>query len=184
VQLSNSQSTARESADQHKNEAERTKTAFDEFKAKHDTEFAQARKHAAGLQRDKSDLQSALDTLKVEVVKANRRLGPKFGSPLIPGTSLLPLTRTTCSLPEVYPRTRNARTPLLYSSQSRFSTTLLMFPPMHPLHVLSAHPITPTKEIEALQQRLFHAERQIKTLKDSLHREKETFCPLHQVRHK
>jgi uncharacterized protein YlxW (UPF0749 family) len=36
--------TARESADQHKNEAERTKTAFDEFKTKHDTEFTQARK--------------------------------------------------------------------------------------------------------------------------------------------
>ncbi|KAG8216903.1 hypothetical protein J3R82DRAFT_7176 [Butyriboletus roseoflavus] len=171
--------TSRESADQHKNETERTKAALDEFKAKHDTEFAQARKHAAGLQRDKSDLQSALDTLKAEVAKANRRLGPRFGSPLTPGTGDAKdfLTPATADEDDVF------TVGGLSTNRKRHDTSVVFQPdsfedladvspdpsPSRPFHA-SNHP---NKEIEALQQRLFHAERQIKTLKGSLRREKE-----------
>ncbi|KAF8137557.1 coiled-coil protein [Boletus edulis] len=170
--------TARESADQHKTEAERTNTAFDEFKAKHDTEFAQARKHAAGLQRDKSDLQSALDAMKAEVAKANRRLGPKFGSPLTPGTGdAKDFLTPTADEDDVFTtggastNRKRLDTSVVFQSDS-FEDLADVSPdpsPSRPFHA-SNHP---NKEIEALQQRLFHAERQIKTLKGSLHREKE-----------
>ncbi|KAF8955359.1 hypothetical protein BDZ97DRAFT_297073 [Flammula alnicola] len=53
------------------------------MKVKHETDIAQARKHAAGLARDKSDLQQAMETLKAEVARAGRHL-PCFGSPLTP----------------------------------------------------------------------------------------------------
>ncbi|KAF9237380.1 coiled-coil protein [Melanogaster broomeanus] len=160
--------TARESADQHKNETERIKTTLDEFKAKHDTEFAQARKHAAGLQRDKSDLQSALDTMKAEVAKANRKLGPKFGDFLTP---------VTVDDDDVFTRGGASTNKKRIDTSTVFQAETLedladVSPdpsPSRPFHA-SNHP---NKEIEALQQRLFHAERQIKTLKGSLHREKE-----------
>ncbi|KAH7886987.1 hypothetical protein F5I97DRAFT_1808344 [Phlebopus sp. FC_14] len=171
--------TTRESADQHKNEAERVKATFEEFKAKHDTEFAQARKHAAGLQRDKSDLQSALDAMKAEVAKANRRLGPRFGSPLTPGIGDAKdyLTPAAAEDDDVFTaggastNRRKMDTSAVFQPET-FEDIIDVSPdpsPSRPFHT-SNHP---NKEIEALQQRLFHAERQIKTLKGSLHREKE-----------
>ncbi|RDB16304.1 hypothetical protein Hypma_002995 [Hypsizygus marmoreus] len=75
--------TARDAGDQHKNEAERLQNVVEEMKAKHETDVAQARKHAAGLARDKSDLQQAVDAMKTEVARAGR-LFPRFGSPLTP----------------------------------------------------------------------------------------------------
>ncbi len=75
---------SRDAVDQQKNEAERLNSIIEELKAKHDTDVAQARKHAAGLARDKSDLQQALDTMKADVARAARRL-PRYGSPLTPG---------------------------------------------------------------------------------------------------
>jgi myosin heavy subunit len=72
-----------EAADQHKNEAERLKNAIEELEADHETAIAQARKQTASLQRDKSDLQQCLDTLKAEMARLNRRL-PHMGSPMTP----------------------------------------------------------------------------------------------------
>jgi chromosome segregation ATPase len=76
---------ARDNIDQHKNEAERLTTTLTEFKAKHETDVAQMRKQAAGLQRDKSDLQSTLEALKADIAKKDRSI-KHFGSPLTPNT--------------------------------------------------------------------------------------------------
>ena len=53
---------ARDNADHHKIESERLQGAFEELKNKHETDIAQARKHAVGLVRDKLDLQQTIDT--------------------------------------------------------------------------------------------------------------------------
>ncbi|KAI6043981.1 hypothetical protein EDC04DRAFT_2562205 [Pisolithus marmoratus] len=171
--------TTRESADQHKNEAERIKTAFDEFKAKHETEFAQARKYAAGLQRDKSDLQSSLDAMKAEIVKANRRLGPKYGSPLTPGTAGAKdfLTPAASEVDDVFTtggastNRRKVDSSAVFQPEN-FEDIADISPDPSPSRPFQAanHP---SKEIEDLQQRLQHAQRQIKKLTGSLHREKE-----------
>ena len=58
----------------HKNEAERLKDGMEELKADHETAIAQARKQAANLQRDKSDLQQSLASSKAETVRLNRQL--------------------------------------------------------------------------------------------------------------
>ncbi|KAI6019868.1 hypothetical protein F5J12DRAFT_968007 [Pisolithus orientalis] len=171
--------TTRESADQHKNEAERVKATFDEFKAKHETEFAQARKYAAGLQRDKSDLQSTLDAMKVEVAKANRRLGPKFGSPLTPGAA-----SAKDFLTPVAPEVDDVFTTGGASTNRRKLDSSAVFQPENFEDIADISPDPspsrpfqaanhPSKEIEDLQQRLQHAQRQIKKLTGSLHREKE-----------
>ncbi|KIK26002.1 hypothetical protein PISMIDRAFT_95742 [Pisolithus microcarpus 441] len=171
--------TTRESADQHKNEAERIKGAFDEFKAKHETEFAQARKYAAGLQRDKSDLQSTLDAMKAEVAKANRRLGPKYGSPLTPGAA-----SAQDFLTPVAPEVDDVFTTGGASTNRRKMDSSAVFQPENFEDIADISPDPspsrpfqaanhPSKEIEDLQQRLQHAQRQIKKLTGSLHREKE-----------
>ncbi|KAF9480593.1 hypothetical protein BDN70DRAFT_805008 [Pholiota conissans] len=171
---------SRDAADQHKNEGERLANVIEEMKAKHDTDIAQARRNAAGLMRDKSDLQQAMDTLKAEVARAGRRL-PKYGSPLTPGG----------------PETMDFLTPAghndpddVFGTTGRGSTNRRnldvssLFPPEDlgdfadspdpsPLRKPFLAANHPTNEIEALQQRLAHAQRQINTLKGSLNREKQ-----------
>ena len=51
-----------DNADHHKIESERLQGAFEELKNKHETDIAQARKHAAGLVCDKLDLQQTINT--------------------------------------------------------------------------------------------------------------------------
>jgi len=170
--------TAREGADQTKTENEKLKVTFDEFKAKHDTEIAQARKTVAGLQRDKSDLQQSLDALKVEMQRNARRL-PKFGSPLTPnGAHTGPNTPRDdeddpFSPAHTVASTRNRKQ---HDTSALFPADELGFldtsPDPSPLRPVLA-PNHPSNEIEALQQRLAHAQRQISTLKGSLQREKE-----------
>lgn len=172
---------SRDAVDQHKNEAERLNNIIEEIKAKHDTDIAQARKHAASLARDKSDLQQALDTVKAEAARAARRL-PRYGSPLTPGG----------------PETKDFLTPAghddpddVFGTTGRGSTNRRnldvssLFPPDEfgmdlnespdpsPLRRPFLAANHPTNEIEALQQRLAHAQRQINTLKGSLNREKQ-----------
>ena len=67
----------------HKNEAERLKDGMEELKVNHETAIAQALKQAANLQRDKSDLQQSLASLKAEMVRLNRQL-PPMGSSTTP----------------------------------------------------------------------------------------------------
>lgn len=168
--------TTREAVDQHKNEAERHQNAFQELKAKHETDVAQARRHAASLQRDKSDLQQTVDSLKAEVAKASRKL-PRFGSPLTPNGALSSAAVTPAHEEDDVFSNGGA------STNRKKMDTSGIFPPegfdnydsspeQSPSRPFLA-PNHPTNEIEALQQRLAHAQRQINTLKGSLQREKE-----------
>ncbi|TBU22578.1 hypothetical protein BD311DRAFT_138610 [Dichomitus squalens] len=169
--------TTRETADQHKNEAERQQVAFEELKAKHETDVAQARKHAASLQRDKSDLQQALDSMKAEVAKASRRL-PRFGSPLTPNgvTASEAVTPADQDEDDVFSTAAaSTHTRKKLDNSGLFPPDGFDFdesPDPSPSKTFLA-PNHPTNEIEALQQRLAHAQRQISTLKSTLQREKE-----------
>ncbi|KAI0739174.1 hypothetical protein C8Q80DRAFT_1124536 [Daedaleopsis nitida] len=170
--------STRETADQHKTEAERQQTAYEELKAKHETDVAQARKHAASLQRDKSDLQQALDTMKSEMTKGNRRL-PRFGSPLTPnGASAsemaTPADRDDDDVFSAGGASTHTRKKLDNSGlfPPDFDFAVDESPDPSPSRPFLA-PNHPTNEIEALQQRLAHAQRQINTLKSTLQREKE-----------
>ncbi|KAL6301077.1 hypothetical protein BKA93DRAFT_493457 [Sparassis latifolia] len=172
--------SAREAADQHKNEAERQQNAFLELKAKHETEVAHSRKHAASLQRDKSDLQQTLDSMKAEAARAKRF--PRLGSPLTPNGSVGPdaLTPSNADEDDVFGGTTGGAST---NNRKRFDNSL--FPPEgfgsefgdsspepSPSKPFLA-PNHPSNENEALQQRLAHAQRQISTLKGALQREKE-----------
>ncbi|KAF8886994.1 meiotic cell cortex C-terminal pleckstrin homology-domain-containing protein [Infundibulicybe gibba] len=69
-----------DAGDQYKNESERLQTIIEEMKNKHETDITQARKHAAELARDKSDLQQTVDALKAEAKKVP---SPEFVAPLV-----------------------------------------------------------------------------------------------------
>ncbi|KAI0254640.1 hypothetical protein BJV78DRAFT_934674 [Lactifluus subvellereus] len=164
---------AREAADQQKNEAERLKTGLEDLKANHETAIAQSRKQAASLQRDKSDLQQSLDTVKAEMARLNRRL-PR-GSPMTPegkGRSdlLTPHDREVDDVFSPAPSTSRRRgdTSVMFSADGEYDSS----PDVSPSRPFQA-PNHPSNEVEALQQRLSHAQRQINTLKSTLQREKE-----------
>ncbi|KZV93038.1 hypothetical protein EXIGLDRAFT_646596 [Exidia glandulosa HHB12029] len=166
---------ARDTSEQHKSESERLAATLDEFKAKHETDVAQMRKTQASLQRDKSDLQSALDALKSDIVKKSRAIR-RFGSPMTPGTD-----------------DRDPYTPQhldddedpfggAASTRRRIEGLTPADPHMdllggEPLSSPEPSPIRapnhPANEIEALQQALAHAQRQIATLKGTVQREKQ-----------
>jgi Meiotic cell cortex C-terminal pleckstrin homology len=165
---------AREATDQHKNEAERLKNGMDDLKANHETAIAQARKQTAGLQRDKSDLQQSLDSLKAEMARMNRRL-PRMGSPMTPegGERSGLLTPNDREMDDVFshpPSTNRRRgdTSAMFSADGEYDSS----PDVSPSRPFQA-PNHPSNEVEALQQRLSHAQRQINTLKSTLQREKE-----------
>src|SRR6266850_1717752 len=165
---------AREATDQHKNEAERLKNGMDDLKANHETAIAQARKQTAGLQRDKSDLQQSLDSLKAEMARLNRRL-PRMGSPMTPegGERSGLLTPNDREMDDVFshpPSTSRRRgdTSAMFSADGEYDSS----PDVSPSRPFQA-PNHPSNEVEALQQRLSHAQRQINTLKSTLQREKE-----------
>ncbi|KAI9441435.1 hypothetical protein H4582DRAFT_2206842 [Lactarius indigo] len=165
---------AREATDQHKNEAERLKNGLEELKANHETAIAQARRQAASLQRDKSDLQQSLDTMKAEMARLNRRL-PRMGSPMTPegrerSDLLTPHDREMSDVFSTAPSTSRRRgdTSTVFSADGEYDSS----PDVSPSRPFQA-PNHPSNEVEALQQRLAHAQRQINTLKSTLQREKE-----------
>ena len=164
---------AREATDQHKNEAERLKNALEELKANHDTAIAQARRQAASLQRDKSDLQQSVDTMKAEMARLNRRL-PRGGSPMTPegrdrSDLLTPHDREISDVFSTAPSTSRRRGDTsMFSGDGEYDSS----PDVSPSRPFQA-PNHPSNEVEALQQRLAHAQRQINTLKSTLQREKE-----------
>jgi predicted nucleic acid-binding Zn-ribbon protein len=165
---------AREATDQHKNEAERLKNGLEDLKANHETAIAQARKQTASLQRDKSDLQQNLDTLKAEMARLNRRL-PRMGSPMTPdgrerSDLLTPNDREMDDVFSPAPSTNRRRgdTSAMFSADGEYDSS----PDASPSRPFQA-PNHPSNEVEALQQRLSHAQRQINTLKSTLQREKE-----------
>lgn len=75
---------SRDAGEQNKNESERLQNVVEEMKVKHEIDVARARKHAAGLQRDISDLQEAVDNVKV------RKQSLPVGSPLTPNGADFP----------------------------------------------------------------------------------------------
>lgn len=180
-------SSARDASDNYKTDSEKLQINLEELKAKHEFEIAQARRHAAGLARDKSDLQQTVDTLKAEAVAVARRRGAgRFGEPLLtPGHSgdqrdfLTPAGDGDGE--DVFGTTGRAST-----NRRNHLDVASLFPPddlgddlspdasplknEKPLFLAPNHP---SNEIEALQQRLAHAQRQISTLKGSLMREKQ-----------
>ncbi|KAG6841489.1 hypothetical protein C0991_010347 [Blastosporella zonata] len=170
---------SRDAGDQYKNESERLATLVEEVKAKHETDIAQARRHAAGLARDKSDLQQTVDTLKNEAAKAGRRF-PRFGSPLTPngamgGDFILTPVGGEHGDGDVFTggastNRRKMDTSAMFGEDlgSDFADSPEVSPVRAPF-LASNHP---SNEIEALQQRLAHAQRQISTLKGTLQREK------------
>ncbi|KIY48797.1 hypothetical protein FISHEDRAFT_73308 [Fistulina hepatica ATCC 64428] len=170
---------ARDTSDQQKNECDRITADYEALKAKHETDIAQARKHAAGLARDKSDLQQTVDALKAEAQKASRRL-PRFGSPLTPNKSdggndfLTPGDRDddlfSLGTGGLSTNRRRGDPSAVYGVDGFDEEDYDQSPEVSPLRLA---PNNPTNEIEALQQRLAHAQRQINTLKASLQREKE-----------
>ncbi|KAG6873178.1 hypothetical protein C0995_001788 [Termitomyces sp. Mi166 len=171
---------SREASDQYKNESERLATLVQETKAKHETDVAQARRHAAGLARDKSDLQQTIDNLKNEVAKASRRF-PRFGSPLTPGGVAASdglLTPAGGDNGDADLFTGGAST-----NRRKIDSSLIFgedlgdydddTPDASPVRVPFLAANHPSNEVEALQQRLAHAQRQINTLKGTLNREKQ-----------
>ncbi|KDQ53566.1 hypothetical protein JAAARDRAFT_161669 [Jaapia argillacea MUCL 33604] len=170
----------REQVDQHKNESERLHGQCDELKAKRETDVADARKHAASLQRDKADLQSSIDSLKAEVAKAGIRL-PHFGSPLTPNGDHNKSQMVTPDMrddDDIFGSTTGGA-----STRGRKFDNGAPFPPdgfdpdSSPDSSPSKHliaPNHPSNEIERLQRQLAHAQRQIATVKGALQREKET----------
>ena len=173
-------SSSRDAGDQHKNESERLQNVIAEMKAKHETDVAQARKHAAGLQRDKSDLQQTVDTMKADAARAGRRL-PRFGSPLTPNGAVgldfltpggVDDNDDVFSTAGASTNRRKLDTSALFPADG-FGSDFADSPdpsPVRPPFLASNHP---SNEIEALQQRLAHAQRQVNTLKGTLQREKE-----------
>ncbi|KAF8492517.1 hypothetical protein JB92DRAFT_3002848 [Gautieria morchelliformis] len=169
---------ARDSIDQHKNEAERLTSKLDEFKAKHETDVAQMRKQAAGLQRDKSDLQSTLEALKSDIAKKDRSI-KRFASPLTPN-GLSPYTPAQGDGEEeedVFGTTGGASRRKLDASAmfgqdglgSDYADSSPDPSPSRP-HLAPNHP---SNEIEALKQSLAHAHRQVSMLRGTVQREKE-----------
>ena len=153
------------------------------MKNKHETDIAQARKHAAGLVRDKTDLQQTIDTLKAENARAERGI-PRFGgSPLTPGTKPDTDFLTPAGLDDdsdVFGTTGGASTNRrkldisgMFGGIDDLGSDYADSPEHSPFRKTFLAANHPSNEIEALQQRLAHAQRQINTLKGSLNREKQ-----------
>jgi Meiotic cell cortex C-terminal pleckstrin homology len=138
------------------------------------------RKQAAGLQRDKSDLQSTLETLKSDIAKKDRSI-KRFGSPLTPN-GLSPYTTPAQGEGEededVFGTTGGASNRRKLDASALFGQDGLGSDfadsspdpsPSRP-HLAPNHP---SNEIEALKQSLAHAHRQVSMLRGTVQREKE-----------
>lgn len=170
--------TTRESADHYKTEVERVQNVTDEQKQKHDTTSAQYRRQIAGFQRQIFDLQQANESVKAELAKAQK--SPRFLMPTTPNGLSLSTVATPANEDgdDVFGTTGGASTQNRRRVDSSGLFPLEDFdyanesPDVSPSRPFFA-PNHPSNEIEALQQRLAHAQRQINTLKSSLQREKE-----------
>ncbi|KAG8882348.1 hypothetical protein FRB97_008362 [Tulasnella sp. 331] len=169
----------RETVESQKSENERVSSALEDLRAKHETDVAQMRKQAATLNRDKSDLQASLDTLKSDMAKRERNIKQRFGSPM--GGTNAP---TEVATPNNMDRDDDLFTG--GASRRKLEATPFLTPgaafgnefdsspepsPSRPAIVLG--PNHPSNELEALKQALAHAHRQIGTLKGTIQREKE-----------
>ncbi|KAJ7796352.1 coiled-coil protein [Mycena olivaceomarginata] len=163
---------ALQAAESAKHENERLSAVAEETKAKYEADVAGHRKAAAGLVREKGDLQGVVDRLTKEAQRAGRRgmLGGVFGSPVTPngaeGDGLL--TPAHGEENDVFgtgvQSTRARRT----AYDDLEGDELLDSPDASPIPGRAE-----ASELEVLRQKLAHAQRQISTLKGTLRREKE-----------
>ncbi|KAJ3823527.1 hypothetical protein F5880DRAFT_1566576 [Lentinula raphanica] len=173
--------TTRDTAEQFKNETSQLQSSLEELTNKHETDIALARKHAASLARDKSDLQQTIDTLKTEVARAGRRL-PRFGSPLTPNGAEPNDFLTPGGISNAGDEVASAVASINRRNRMNdmgtyddafgddFEDSAEGSPIPGSLFRSANHPLN---ELEVLQQRLAHAQRQISTLKGTLQREKK-----------
>ncbi|KAJ3986490.1 hypothetical protein F5890DRAFT_1503685 [Lentinula detonsa] len=173
--------TTRDTAEQFKNDTSQLQSSLEELTNKHETDIALARKHAASLARDKSDLQQTIDTLKTEVARVGRRL-PRFGSPLTPNGAEPNDFLTPGGFSNVGDEMSSAAASInrrnrmndVGAYDDAFGDDFAESPEGSPLPgSLFRSANHPLNEIEVLQQRLAHAQRQILTLKGTLQREKK-----------
>ncbi|KLO07082.1 hypothetical protein SCHPADRAFT_1001921 [Schizopora paradoxa] len=180
--LTKALASARETSDATKSDNEKLTSQLNELKAKHETNVALHRRATAQAQREKSDLQSTIDALKADAARASRRLVPRFGSPSTPGMGpggpgegLTPAGRFEDD-DDVFNASVNRRkmdnSALLPPDFFANPESAESSPDPSPSKPFKA-PNHPANEIEALQQKLAHAQRQIGTLKGTLAREKE-----------
>lgn len=184
----------REQLDTHKLEAERVQASLEALRAKHDTDLATMRKRHAGLARDKSDLQSALDGLRTEMAaKARKSLARDAGSgsPLTPGSSPSPASFD----PDLDPNaTSNGDDPFRPGNTTARRKTGEGFMPSADLFgagtgrdndndddALDNSPLIKTAGLdgasnnpEALRSALAHAHKQLAAARTALQREKTT----------
>ena len=170
--------TLRETFDAHKDGAERLAHALEDLKAKHEMDIAQMRKTQAGLQREKQDLQTALDALKADMAKKARTPG-RFGSPMTPNGADMSarlayeFTDEEDDRGVVSARKPRADTSLSYTTSQPLSAELSAADPTP-----EASPIKPppsghaAAELENLKSNLSRAHQQISLLKSRLQREK------------
>ncbi|ESK86358.1 tubulin binding [Moniliophthora roreri MCA 2997] len=190
--LTKSLATTRDAHETAKSDLAATQASLEALQAKHETDVALARKHAAGLQRDKSDLQATVERLKNDVERATRRPGfgaGRFGntSGQSPGTLGLNadgmpndfLTPGGPDADSVFTGSTNTRRGKIgygYTLGDEFDLDVdADSPDASPLPGGASPfmaPSHPRNEIETLQQRLAHAQRQLQTLQGTVRREK------------
>ncbi|KAF8636910.1 hypothetical protein AX17_003161 [Amanita inopinata Kibby_2008] len=173
---------SRDAADTHQNESERLTKAFEELKLKHENDMASARKNTAAHSREKNDLQQTIDSLKADLTRASRRFGGR--SPLTPNGTELNETFTTpahdVEQGDVFTGGASTRRRNKLDASGIFAVDdfgeLLgrdESPESSPLNGVFPSSNNPSNEIEALNRRLAHAQRQINTLKGTLTKEKQ-----------
>jgi hypothetical protein len=126
---------------------------MEELKANHESAIAQVRRQAGSPQRDNSDLQQSLDTLKAEMARSNRRL-PRMGSPLTPegrerSDLPTPSDREMDDVVSPAPSTSRRRgdTSVMFSADGDFNSSPDVSP-SRPIQALNL----PSNEVEALPQ--------------------------------
>lgn len=172
---------SRDAADTHQNESERVGKSYEELKLKHENDMAIARKNTAAHAREKNELLQNIDSLKADLTRATRRFGGR--SPLTPNGLeqgdgfLTPAHDMDPS--DIFTggstRRRNKLDVSGVFAIDDFGELLDRDDSPEPSPVKGTFPASnhPSSEIEALQKRLAHAQRQINTLKGTLTKEKQ-----------
>ncbi|EIW78667.1 hypothetical protein CONPUDRAFT_167623 [Coniophora puteana RWD-64-598 SS2] len=173
--LTRALTAAQTSADTHKGDLDRARTAHEELRARHEADVATARKNAAGLVRDKGDLQSALDQVRAELARAKTRgsggarmfggspqtpgrdeMDDPFGGSAVPGSGMTgPGTGTG----------RRRHGDVWGAEPDAFEDVLDESPEGTPSKPGHGQQSAASKEIEALHRKLAHAQREIQALR-------------------
>ncbi|KAJ7689390.1 hypothetical protein B0H17DRAFT_1331737 [Mycena rosella] len=158
-----------QAAETAKHEADRLVGVVDDMKAKHEADVATHRKAAAGLVRDKSDLQGTVDRLKADAARAGRRglLSSQFGSPVTPNGAAGDFLTPAPGDDDVF-ATGGASTRRRAVFDDADGEGDADSPDASPVPHRAQE-----SELEVLRQKFAHAQRQIGTLKGTLRREKE-----------